>query len=58
LRKGLKNSLLDMTVLIFAADDQADIFALFQHVVALEDDALLVCFDETRPPGMQRTSPS
>jgi hypothetical protein len=47
-----------MTVLIFAADDQADIFALFQHVVALEDEALLVCLDETRPPGMQRTSPS
>jgi len=46
-----------MTVLIFAADDQADIFALFQHVVALEDE-LLVCLDETRPPGMQRTSPS
>jgi len=40
-----------MTVLIFAADDQAGIFALFQHVVALEDEALLVCLDEDETSG-------
>ena len=46
LRRGLKDSLLNMTVLVLAPDDEAHVFVFFQRIVTFEDEAFVLCLDE------------
>jgi hypothetical protein len=41
-----KYSLLDMTVLVLAAYDEADVFAFFWRIVTLKDKAFVLCLNE------------
>src|SRR5258708_2097557 len=42
----LEDSLFNMAVFIFVTDDEADVFALFERVVTLEDETLVFGLDE------------
>lgn len=42
----LKDSLFNMTILVFAADNEADVFAFFERIVTLEDKAFVLRLDE------------
>jgi len=53
-RHGLKNSLFNMTVFVLAVDDEADIFAFFQRIVTLKDEAFVLCFHEGEVSGNAR----
>jgi hypothetical protein len=35
-----------LTVLVFAADDEADVFAFFWRIVTLKDEAFVLCLNE------------
>jgi len=51
LHRSLKDALLNMTVLVFLADDEADIFAFFKRIMAFEDEAFVLCLDEGKASG-------
>jgi hypothetical protein len=40
-----------MTILVFAADNEADVFLFFQRIVTLEDEAFVLGLDEGEAPG-------
>lgn len=46
LRRSLKDSLVDMAIIVLSADDEADIFVFLQRVVTLKDEAFVLCLDE------------
>jgi hypothetical protein len=46
LRRCLKDSLRNATLLVFAADDQADVFAFFYRIMTLREGAFVLCLDE------------
>jgi hypothetical protein len=46
----LKDSLLNLTVLIFAADNEADIFTPFQWVMAFKNETFVLRLDEGETP--------
>jgi len=46
-----KDSLLDMTVLVFSADDEANVFVFFQRIVTLEYEAFVLRLDEGEVSG-------
>jgi len=47
----LKDSLLHLTILVLAADDETDVFAFFQWIVPLEDETFVVGLDESEASG-------
>jgi hypothetical protein len=51
LRCCLKDSLLNMTILVFAADNESDVFASFQRIMALEDEAFVLGLDKGEASG-------
>lgn len=50
-RDGLENSLFHMTIFVFAADYKANVFALLQRIVPLQDKALVLGLDEGKRAG-------
>ena len=53
LRCCLENSQLNLAPIVVPADDKANLFPFFQRISTLEDEALVLCFNEARRPGMQ-----
>jgi hypothetical protein len=51
LRRRLKNSQLDVALLVFAADYETDVFSLAGRIVPLQDEALVLGFDERKAAG-------
>ena len=47
----LKDSPFNMTILVFAADDEADVFAFFERIVTLQDEAFVLGLDEGEASG-------
>jgi hypothetical protein len=45
-RYCLKDSLLNMAILVFVANNEADVFAPLQRIVTLEDEAFVLRLDE------------
>ncbi len=46
LRSCLKDSHLNIAFLVFAADDEADVFSSFKWVVTFKDEAFVLCLNE------------
>ena len=51
LRRRMEDSLVNMTLLVFGADDKTDVFPLAGRVVTLQDEALVLCLDERKAAG-------